>query len=256
VYATLALLAAGEQEPAKKSAGWLRALQKPDGGWPPQSGVEESTWVTALVALLPVELLGAAAHDRAVRWLVATSGRETSFVHRLRMRLLGNKVSPEAEHPGWPWVPGTAAWVGPTAVATMALAKEGRRVASPQARERVEAGRRFLRARMCRDGGWNHGSVPDLSEMRPYPETTGLALAGLRGVNAPWVDRGIAVASGFLPECRSADALNWLRLGLLAHGKLPDGYSPPAGIVYRTVPEVALHHLACAAQRGLEVLWS
>ena len=56
-----------------------------------------------------------------------------------------------------------------------------------------------------------------------------MALAALGGVKAAEVERGLAVARQFLAECRSADALNWLRLGLLAHGQLPAGYYPPRG---------------------------
>src|SRR5437899_1067356 len=59
VYAVLALLAAGENPAAKRGLDWLRARQLPDGGWPPQSGFDESNWVTALAALLSPEQLGA-----------------------------------------------------------------------------------------------------------------------------------------------------------------------------------------------------
>jgi hypothetical protein len=67
---------------------------------------------------------------------------------------------------------------------------------------------------MCREGGWNHGSVRALGyESKAYPETTGMALAALHGVQAPELPRAIGVAQRFLAACRSADALNWLRLG-------------------------------------------
>ena len=47
-----------------------------------------------------------------------------------------------------------------------------------------------------------------------------MALAALRGVHAPRSRPcRSSVARRFLAECRSADALNWLRLGLLAHGR-------------------------------------
>ena len=80
---------------------------------------------------------------------------------------------------------------------------------------------------MCRDGGWNHGSVRALGyESTPYPETTGMALAALRGVRSPEIEPALDVAERFLGECRSADALNWLRIGLMAHGQLPDRLLP------------------------------
>src|SRR5690242_15176356 len=89
VYAILALLASGEREASARGLAWMRARQRPDGGWPPQAGFDESTWVTALAALLPRELLGAAAHGRAVDWLAGIEGEETGTVYRVRQWLLG-----------------------------------------------------------------------------------------------------------------------------------------------------------------------
>jgi hypothetical protein len=251
VYAVLALLAAGETEPAKRGLRWIRATERPGGGWPPQAGIEQSTWVSALVALLPPEHLGAGAHARAIAWLLETTGRESTPAYRLREWLLGNPRPPEQEFPGWPWIPDAAAWVGPTSIAVLALDKEYRRRPLPAIRERIDSGRRFLLARMCREGGWNHGSVRALGyESRPYPETTGMALAALRGVQSSGTERGLAVARRFLGECRSADALNWLRLGLLAHGQLPAGYCHPVAVENRTLPDTSLGLLVAEAEKG------
>jgi len=256
VYAILALLAGGEHQAANRGLGWLQAAQRPDGGWPPQKGVEESTWVTALAALLPADVLGAKPHARAIHWLVGVSGEETTFSYRLREFLLGNAIPPELAHAGWPWIPGAAAWVGPTSVALLALGMEYRRAPTAAIGGRLEGGRKFLLARMCREGGWNHGSVRALGyDSAPYPETTGMALAALHGVSSPQVDRSLTVAKGFLSQCRSADALNWLRLGLMAHGQLPPDYSPPSGVCYRTCPEVSLDAVVTAHADGRGQLW-
>ena len=255
-YAVLALLATDRMEPAWRGLEWIHSAQRPDGGWPPQTGVDESTWVTALVSLLPREHLGPAVHARAIGWILETTGKESTLLYRVRERLLGNPRSPESEFPGWPWVPGAAAWVGPTAVAILALEKESRRKRSPSVRKRIDEGQRFLLSRMCLDGGWNHGSVRALGyESPPYPETTGMGLAALRGVTSPKVDRALGVAKNFLTECRSADALNWLRLGLLAHGQMPVGYCPPEQIAYRTLPETSLELLVRAMQQGRDLIW-
>jgi hypothetical protein len=146
--------------------------------------------------------------------------------------------------------------VGPTSLAILALEKENSRRPQAEVRRRVEEGREFLMRRMCRDGGWNHGSVRAWGyESRPYPETTGQALAALRGVRTPEVEKALTVARRFLGECRSAEALNWLRLGLLAHEELPDGYCPPAGVTSRTLPDRSLEMLVSAVQKGSNLFW-
>jgi hypothetical protein len=136
VYAILALLAAGELEPARRGLAWLRASQLSDGGWPPQTGCDESTWVTALVALLPAGQLGIAVHARAIDWLLDTSGKESSALYRVRTWLLGVPQLPEHEFPGWPWIPGSAAWVGPTSLAILALEREAPRATAAGQRRR------------------------------------------------------------------------------------------------------------------------
>jgi hypothetical protein len=77
-----------------------------------------------------------------------------------------------------------------------------------------------------------------------------MALAAMRGVRSLATERCLAVAQRFLGECRSADALNWLRLGLLAHGQLPAGYCHPLTIADRTLPDTSLGLLVAEAERG------
>ena len=109
---------------------------------------------------------------------------------------------------------------------------------------------------MCKGGGWNHGSTRALGyESGAYPETTGMALAALRGCHGWQTDQSLAVALRFLDQCRTADALNWLRLGLIAHGRLPEGYCPPDRIERRTVPEASLDCLAAQAENGGGLFW-
>lgn len=239
-YAVLALLSAGEYAAAERGLVWLRAAQRADGGFPPQPGVDRSGWSTAAAALVPPERLGARAHARAIEWLLGSCGQESTLSYRMRQWLLGNSVA-ESAYAGWGWTPDAAAWVGPTALAILALEKERLRRPSAAILGRVASGRRFLLNRMCIGGGWNYGNVRVLGEdLHPYPETTGMALAALRGEKSANLTQTIGVAAGFLAECRSADSLNWLRLGLMAHGKMPEGYCPPAHVKQRTVPETAL----------------
>src|SRR4051812_20557511 len=112
VFALLALAAEGPRNSRalRRGAEWLRSRQRQDGGWPPEPSVDESTWVTALPLLLPKEL-PVGDRDRAAGWVLSQSGRETGWVYRLRMFLLGAAPATfNADH-GWPWYPGAAAWV-------------------------------------------------------------------------------------------------------------------------------------------------
>ena len=252
VYAILAMLAIGEKVRARRGVAWLKEMERPDGGWRPHRGVEESTWVTALAALVPEEELGASAHARAIGWLIDAAGVESSRTARLRRWLMGYAADPDLEFAGWPWLEGSAAWVGPTAVAILALDKEKR---LPRARRRVAEGRRFLMRRRCSAGGWNYGSPHALGyPTKEYPETTGMALAALRGEPARKIERSIGLARAFLHQSRSADALNWLRLGLAAQGALPEGYRLPEEVIYRTVPEIALNLVVSTGPAGYSLL--
>ena len=250
VYAVMALLSAGETAPAERGMRWIRMARRSDGGWPPRTGVDQSTWVTGLVSLLPPAELGVEMHARALRWLLGMQGKETTRTYRLREWLLGNPPSPETRFAGWPWLPGTAAWVGPTSIAVLALMKEEGRTASTEFRGRIEEGQSFLLSRICKGGGWNHGSSNALGyAAHAYPETTGMALAALRGRKHPGIDQGIRVALQFLSACRSADALNWLRVGLGAHDQLPAGFCAPTDLAQHTIPETSLAVLVESAQR-------
>jgi hypothetical protein len=258
VYAILAMLSAGESERAQRGVEWLLAARRADGGWPVCRGVDESGWTTALVAMLPAGRLGETAHRGAIRWLLGTTGEESTLAYRLRQLLSGNTVPSDQSSPGWPWVPRAAAWVGPTSLALLALDRERERggPAAGDIAKRLAGGRGFLLNRMCRTGGWNHGSTNALGyPADAYPETTGMALAALRGEQGRQVERSLSVAKQFLENCQSADALNWLRLGLSAHGALPAGFAAPAGISFRTVPEIALDILITASPAGRSPFW-
>src|ERR1700689_688448 len=158
---------------------FLRSTQRRDGGWSPQPDVAESTWVTALAALLPEEAIGAERLKRALAWLEGQTGRESSFGYRFQQMIHGvNEKNPE----GWPWFPGAAAWVIPTSLGILAFERALTRGENGRLRERVDSGREFLFGRVCADGGWNHGSNRALGrDGDSYPETTGIALTALHG---------------------------------------------------------------------------
>jgi hypothetical protein len=250
-YAVLALAASGMGDTlqVRRGAQWLRRCQRPDGGLAPRESVEASTWLTALTLLLPPALSGGSVdRKRAAEWVLAQTGRESGWVYRLRLWMLGAKSEVEMQFDGWPWYPGAAAWLGPTALSILALKKFNRQGNGVDVKNRVAEGRAYLLARRCRDGGWNHGSTKALGyDSDSYPETTGLALLALAGVEGAEISQGVARGEQHLAGCRSSEAASWLRLGLMAHGRMPVA---PALIAHGTTMETALAALADAAQQG------
>jgi hypothetical protein len=123
--------------------------------------------------------------------------------------------------------------------------------------DRVTGGRQFLLARMCADGGWNHGSSRALGyEGKSYPETTGVALLALTGIATPEVARAQTAALKHFARCRSISGISWLTLGLLTHGRtLPE--LPPSGaakVSLRYMSDVAIALIARHAMGGSNVL--
>jgi hypothetical protein len=225
-----------EQESFAVGVSFLRSMQGKDGGFRPQPEVRESTWVTAVAALLPEDTLGAESYGRAIEWLKGQTGRESGWSYKLQQRLQGNR----AEFPkGWPWFPGAAAWVIPTSLGILAFERALQQRSDSALTERIQAGREYLLSRMCADGGWNHGSNQALGrDGDSYPETTGIALMALQGMK---VDKAKAAARRHLATCTTAEGIAWLRMGLAAHGeKVRSDWKP----VCRTTMDEALTAMA------------
>jgi squalene cyclase len=228
---------------------FLRSTQRRDGGWSPQPDVAESTWVTALAALLPEEAIGAERLKRARAWLEGQTGRESSFGYRFQQMIHGvNEKHPD----GWPWFPGAAAWVIPTSLGILAFERALTRGQDKRLRERVNSAREFLVERMCADGGWNHGSNRALGrDGDSYPETTGIALAALHraGLNGtPTIERAKNAARRHLAACRTAEGIAWLRMGLVAHGEPAQAQFQP---VPRTTVDAALTAISASPRNPL-----
>ena len=233
----------------RRASAYLRTLQRPDGGWPPRRSVDRSTWVTALAVMSLDGELQTAELTAAVGWLLRVTGRETGFLRRLRMTLLGlNNQQDQGE--GWPWFPETAAWVAPTALTVLALQKVTARGFAAEVDRRLNAARRYLWSRMCQDGGWNHGSTQALGyQAGSYPETTGTALIALYGAQSPSLPMALAAAERHLRSCHSSSGRNWLRLALASHQRpvpRPTGDEPPL----RGTMDAALCLLAEKAAAG------
>jgi hypothetical protein len=196
----------------------LKSWQLPGGGFRPSSQVRDATWVTALAVL--------AGNSSGVRWLLATSGRESRWTVRLFSYFGLLKSGVNVNHRGWPWRPQTSAWVEPTALAVLALKK----TASARSNPRIQEGQEWILSRRDRDGGWNCGNPNVLNYDSPsYPETTALALIGLQGRDRRELAGPIEVARTYYQGCKSPLAKAWLTIALRCHGHVlpPPGDSPP-----------------------------
>jgi squalene cyclase len=230
---------------------WLAGIQREDGGWPPQAAVAESAWVTALAVAVPATIPPLnAGQSRAMAWLMRQTGEESKLWRRAVRVLFGKQFEFGEGTVGWPYFPGTATWVMPTALTVLALEKCVRRTGDGAARKRVEQGRECLLARTCRDGGWNYGTPRALGvDADSYPETTGAALLGLHATRGLKIDQAVAAAEAHMKNCRSVQGRCWLALGLAAHGRNPGPIQAP-GLRCRNATDAALLILAEAAAKG------
>src|SRR5580698_4570442 len=74
-----------DRESLVRGMNFLGSMSREDGGSSPQPGVSESTWVTALVALLPEHAVDERQRRRAIDWLKSRTGRESGWLYKLQL---------------------------------------------------------------------------------------------------------------------------------------------------------------------------
>jgi hypothetical protein len=200
--------------PAHAGARWLLEHQLAGGEWRYHDEGPPTSWPTPIAMLaLRGHVDAAAAVERGAAWLLAQEGQSYPLRLRIRDFFTRNKVIElDSTLEGWPWVPGTFSWVEPTSWALLALKAQP----SParDARGRIREAEDMIIDRACDGGGWNYGNRRVLGEeLDPYPDTTAIALMGLRGRSGPVVERGFAALDGLLGDHASGLAL---ALALLA----------------------------------------
>ena len=150
--------------------------------------------------------------EQAITFLLMTTG-----VHWERTDQ--DVVGHDTLIPGWPWIDATHSWVTPTALSMIALS-----VAGFGAHERVKAGARLLIDRQIPHGGWNYGNTSVLGkELRPFPETTGMALNALAGyVPREVIEPSLEYLQRHITRYRTPLSLGWSILGLKAWNVVPE----------------------------------
>ena len=152
---------------------WLAARQRADGGFAELDGRVDGPTTGALVAL-------ALDDDRRAR-------RALRYAIERRGLPLPNAADPE-RRVGWGWTADARSLTEPTARVLLAV----NAVTPADRRTRAEAVG-LLAERQCNDGGWNFGnaSVYDV-DLRGYAQTTAFALIALQGERAAMVGPGLA----------------------------------------------------------------
>ena len=194
----------------------LKTWRLSDGGYRPNGSVADGTWVTALaVTLADIRGIHGDSVRQSVAWLLGVRGAEASLAMRAASYFRLLKTSLDVSHTGWPWHPGNAAWIEPTAHTLVALKKFAKTYPSSELRSRVRDAETMILTRRCSDGGWNCGNPNVLNyDLPSYPETTALALLGLQGRSAMELESPLAVARKLWGETRSSLAKAWLTIAL------------------------------------------
>ena len=203
--------------------GWnmMRQWQREDGAWRPTSCVEDAHWATALAITLHCVRGVYDGHFRnGVDWLLDSAGVEGRLLDRMISYV--TKVSPtghDLRYRGWPWRPGTASWIEPTAHSLVALKKAAPQIPGALLKRRIILGEGMILRRRCTDGGWNYGSKEALGVQLPsYPETTALALLGLQGNRDAELGPALARAKRLYDDRQSPLGSALLKVSLRAYG--------------------------------------
>jgi hypothetical protein len=218
-YAALAL--AGEPA-ADRAWKLLSSWQLRDGSFKPAAGVQVSSWGTSLCATIAMTRNEwGQPLQNGVKWLVGTSGAESSWLNVMVGKLGLVKQERDIGLKCWPWKPGNSGWVEPTVHALVALKQASAKFSSSELRSRVQMGEAQLMNVRSRDGGWNYGSPAAVGvELPSYPETTALALVALQGRSDLSNDLGPAfdLARRQMGETPSPMARAWLTIAMRLHG--------------------------------------
>jgi hypothetical protein len=229
----------------EKALAFLLALQNPDGGFRAGPTLPGSTWVTALAIPLLAQAKQASPLRRAASWLMNTSGADGKLIARLASFIGFHPVDQDPSLQGWPWHPGNNAWVEPTVHSLLALKHLKSYVSDSDLKYRRDQATALLRDRRCQDLGWNYGNKRVLDEVLPsYPETTGIALAGLSATRSATAQE-LQFAQNLLSRPIGSYAKSWITIGLRMNG---------IAVESNLIPEI--HPSRNIALTGLELLAS
>lgn len=166
-------LDAQSQEHVQRGRALLKNLQRADGGWAIAALDDTSGWMTAWAVWALAESEKETA-DPGAQWLLKTSGIRVTDQSQIAGVEKVLRIDPTIT--GWPWQPGDAAWIFPTALALLAL-----HAMNLNHHARTREAIQYLLDRAISTGGWNIGNPFMVTgNLPPTVENTALALMALR----------------------------------------------------------------------------
>lgn len=206
--------------PASRLAvDWIKSARQADGGWGFNSSDSESAWQTAW-AVLALAQGGEAGDfvDRGVQWLLSV---KTLQLNEDTMQTSKRGLTVNPLLPGWPWLPGQAPFIEPTALAILAL----KSILALADNERMHEGLQYISECRCPGGGWNVSNPAMFNSFLPAQAyTTALVLIALRRFAPGSIHSGdIKVLRSEMHRDGGVLALAW---GLLALRALEDDDTP------------------------------
>jgi hypothetical protein len=151
------------------------------------------------------------AKSRALKFMLETTGNHSPYHPNAT-------VAHDTSIKGWPWVGATHSFVDPTAMTLLALDITGW-----SGHPRFREGLNMLMNRQLSHGGWNYGNTLVYGkELRPFVETTGIALAALAGhVEKQKISGSLSYLQAQAEQARTPLSLAWALFGLGAWGEYP-----------------------------------
>jgi hypothetical protein len=226
VEPTATVLLAIREEPTALEAfnrglEWLRKSQNSDGGWGYTSGDEESNWLTAW-AVLVLGRIGQV--DDGFRggaaWL-ANVATLYQVAHDEMESVFGVTAVQGPASKCWPWLPGEATWIEPTALSILAL---GAAEKTDEIQNRMEAGVHYFQERRCPGGGWDVGNPPMFGSTAPArTQTTACVLLSLNSLSPESIlSEDIQVMRKDMMDDGGVLALSWGLLAIRTLGSADD----------------------------------
>jgi hypothetical protein len=197
----------------------LRA-QLSNGSWPSFIGDGESSWTTALViCALNSANDSSGARERGQSWLLKAKGREGDWFWCWKFKLADRAVRFDPDLYGWPWLPGSASWVIPTAFSVIAIKQFTACNRTEATERRIRLGVDMLLDRVCVGGGWNSGnSIVYAAALPAHIEATAIALLALQDEKrTPAIQASLGWLKQRSASIESVESLAWCILTLFAY---------------------------------------